>query len=166
MFQPFRITGDRSRDYRELQKTLAVLVHGETKITPALANAAALLNWYWEDINWIGFYLYSEDEKQLILGPFQGLPACVRIAPGQGVCGTSYSEGRTLIVPDVLRFPGHIACDSASRSEMVVPLVWEDCVYGVLDVDSPKLDRFDETDALWIGKAALLLSPLFQKGRI
>jgi len=160
MFQPFSISGDKNRDYPELIKTLAALTEGEKSVTPALANAAALLNWYWEQINWIGFYLYSEEEKQLVLGPFQGLPACVRIAPGKGVCGTSFSEKRTLIIPDVLHYPGHIACDSASRSEMVVPLEQDGQVYGVLDIDSPNPDRFDETDALWMEKAAALLTPL------
>jgi len=160
MFQPFTVSGDKSRDYPELLKALTALIDGETSLTPALANGAALLNWYWEDINWIGFYLYSRQEEQLVLGPFQGLPACVRIPPGKGVCGTSFSGGKTLIVPDVHHFPGHIACDGASRSELVVPIRDNDRVYGVLDIDSPCPDRFDETDALWMEKAAALFVPL------
>jgi GAF domain-containing protein len=108
------------------------------------ANAAAALKHNLRDINWVGFYLMRSGE--LVLGPFQGLPACTRIALGKGVCGTSASKRETLVVADVDQFPGHIACDSASRSEIVIPLIQGGAVIGVLDVDSPLLSRFTDED--------------------
>ena len=114
-----------------------------------LANASALLGQYLTEINWVGFYLWKED--QLVLGPFQGWPACVRIAFGKGVCGTAVAQGRTQLVADVHAFPGHIACDARSRSEIVVPMFdATGKISGVLDIDSPKLSRFDETDKRWL----------------
>jgi GAF domain-containing protein len=110
----------------------------------ALANAAASLKQHLPDVNWVGFYLMRDGE--LVLGPFQGLPACTRIAMGKGVCGTAARDQKSVVVKDVDQFPGHIACDSASRSEVVIPLVREGRVIGVLDVDSPSLARFDDAD--------------------
>ncbi|MDC7235697.1 MAG: GAF domain-containing protein [Spirochaetales bacterium] len=158
MFEPFRKSGSRETDYPLLVSALGHLLEGETNSTAALSNASALLNWFLDDINWVGFYLYDKGEEQLVLGPFQGLPACVRIPPGKGVCGRAYASGETQIVEDVLKFPGHIACDSASRSELVVPIFQGESVIAVLDIDSPETGRFDEVDAQWMEKAAGVLS--------
>ena len=130
--------------YAALVASLESLVADETDSIANLANAAALI---WEalpDINWSGFYLLRGGE--LVLGPFQGRPACVRIALGKGVCGTAADRRETIVVEDVNAFPGHIACDAASRSEIVVPLVVAGRLFGVLDVDAPKVGRFDEED--------------------
>ena len=131
--------------YEELARQLDGLLAGETDSIANLANASALIFQSLPDLNWAGFYLMRDGE--LVLGPFQGRPACVRIAVGRGVCGTAVAEGTTQLVPDVHAFPGHIACDSASMSELVVPLIVGGEVKGVLDLDSPNLARFDETDA-------------------
>ncbi|KAF4322878.1 hypothetical protein G195_004096 [Phytophthora kernoviae 00238/432] len=108
------------------------------------------------DTNWVGFYLY--DGKELVLGPFQGLPACIRIPLGRGVCGTSASERRTMVVEDVHAFPGHIACDAASNSEIVVPIIKNGELYGVLDIDSPLKNRFDDEDRIFLEKAVSLIT--------
>jgi L-methionine (R)-S-oxide reductase len=116
MFEPFKISADREKDYPQLLSALTHLLEGETDLTAALSNASALLNWYLSDVNWVGFYIFNNAENQLVLGPFQGLPACVRIPPGRGVCGKAYNDAATQLIDDVLAFSGHIACDSASRS--------------------------------------------------
>jgi len=121
------------------------LLAGERDATANTANLASLIFHTLPDLNWAGFYWMKGGE--LVLGPFQGKPACVRIAPGRGVCGTAARERRTIVVPDVDKFPGHIACDSASRSELVVPVEKDGAVLGVLDLDSPSLARFDAADA-------------------
>lgn len=131
-------------DYTLLTEQLSALAADEPHWLPVLANAAALL---WEslpEINWAGFYLMHRDS--LLLGPFQGKVACIRIARGRGVCGTAAAEDKTQLVPDVHAFPGHIACDSASRAEIVVPLHSGGRVVGVLDIDSPREGRFTEAD--------------------
>lgn len=133
--------------YRQIDKELSPLLEGEENTIANLSNTSALLNVHLNDINWVGFYLLDKPSGDLVLGPFQGLPACVRIAPGKGVCGTSAQRKETLVVSDVHQFPGHIACDAASRSEIVVPMVCDDKVVGVLDIDSPLVNRFDEDDA-------------------
>ena len=130
--------------YRDVAASLAALLEGETDALANLANASALLSSALERINWCGFYLMREGE--LVLGPFQGKPACVRIALGKGVCGTAAARRETLVVQDVHAFPGHIACDAHSRSEIVVPIVVHGALRGVLDVDSPETDRFDTED--------------------
>ena len=131
--------------YRDLAKSLESLLEGETDPIANLANASGLLSEALEGINWCGFYLLRAGE--LVLGPFQGKPACVRIALGQGVCGTAAAKRQTLVVPDVEAFPGHIACDAASRSEIVVPMYTPDgALIGVWDVDSPVPARFDDDD--------------------
>ena len=158
MFQPFKMSGESEEDYPSLIKALEYLLEDEKDRIAALANASALLNWYFDDINWLGFYLFNSEENLLVLGPFQGLPACVRIVPGKGVCGTAFQKRETLVVADVLAYPGHIACDSASRSELVVPLIKEGTALGVLDIDSPLLDRFDKRDAFWMERAAGLIA--------
>lgn len=116
-------------------KQLHALLDGETDVIANLSNASALLNSFLTDVNWVGFYIWKEE--QLVLGPFQGLPACIRIPNGRGVCGTAIKERKTQLVPDVQAFPGHIACDSASRSEIVVPIIVQGKPFGVLDIDSP-----------------------------
>ena len=131
-------------DYSTLNRQLAALVHGVPHRIANLANAAALLYHTLEDLNWAGFYLLEEDT--LVLGPFQGKPACIEIAPGRGVCGAAVAQDRTQLVPDVHQFPGHIACDSASNSELVVPIHADGRVVGVLDLDSPRVGRFTEDD--------------------
>lgn len=130
--------------YSQLAKQLDALLSGEPNRYANLSNASALLNQFFDRINWVGFYLM--DGNELVLGPFQGLPACIRIPLGRGVCGTAAAEGKIILVPDVNQFPGHIACDAASRSEIVVPLVKDGEVLGVLDIDSPELNRFNEDD--------------------
>ena len=131
-------------DYSTLNAQLSALTEGIPHPISNMANAAALLWHSLPDLNWAGFYLREED--MLILGPFQGKTACIEIPLGRGVCGTAAAENRTLLVPDVHAFAGHIACDSASNSEIVVPLRKNGQVIGVLDMDSPSLNRFTETD--------------------
>ncbi|GAX91865.1 GAF domain-containing protein [Effusibacillus lacus] len=139
-----RISGTKQDFYLTLAEQLEHLLEGETDWLANLANASALLWMQLDDINWAGFYLLKEGE--LVLGPFQGKPACVRIPVGKGVCGTAAATKATQLVRDVHQFPGHIACDAASRSEIVVPILIGNRVVGVLDIDSPILARFDETD--------------------
>lgn len=133
-------------DYEILNGDLEAMVTDVPHFTANLANASALLYDTLDRINWAGFYLFEEDK--LVLGPFQGKIACVEIPLGQGVCGTAYLLNETLVVPDVHQFDGHIACDSASNSEIVVPVRKEGKVLGVLDIDSPEFDRFSEEDRL------------------
>jgi len=136
---------NKAAGYTELAAQLAALLHGERDWVANAANTAALLWHSLPDLNWAGFY--RRVDQELVLGPFQGKPACVRIVLGKGVCGTAAAEGRTVVVADVHVFPGHIACDSASRSEIVVPLIRDGHVLGVLDLDSPRTGRFDAEDA-------------------
>lgn len=135
---------DRNVDYKLLNAQLAALTEGVPFEIANLANAAALLWQSLADINWAGFYKMVEGE--LVLYPFQGKPACIRIPVGKGVCGTAVAEDRTQLVPDVHQFPGHIACDSASNSEIVIPIHVKGKIWGVLDIDSPYFDRFQESD--------------------
>lgn len=137
---------DLEKKYEQLCKQLDALLDGESNLYANLSNTSALLNQFFDRINWVGFYLMEDDE--LVLGPFQGLPACVRIQPGKGVCGTAVVKKESIIVPDVHAFPGHIVCDAASRSEIVVPIIKEGTVLGVLDIDSPELDRFSDIDRI------------------
>ncbi|HBN96107.1 MAG TPA: histidine kinase [Firmicutes bacterium] len=133
-------------DYVLLQRQLQSLLEGETHWLANLANTSSLLFSELKDLNWVGFYLCEGSE--LVLGPFQGKPACVRISIGKGVCGTAAENRKVIVVPDVHEFPGHIACDTASRSEVVVPMITaEGILVGVLDVDSPVLSRFTDEDA-------------------
>ena len=138
------IATTKAEFYQELRSQLTSLLEGEPDAIANAANTAALLYHSMPDVNWVGFYLFKSNE--LVLGPFQGKPACVRIPLGKGVCGTAAERRQSIVVPDVNAFPGHIACDSASRSELVVPLVRHGALVGVLDLDSPMLGRFDETD--------------------
>lgn len=131
-------------DYKLLKAQLQALIRDVPYETANFANASALIWQELPDINWAGFYLMRDG--MLVLGPFQGKPACTRIALGRGVCGTAAQQDATQLVPDVHAFPGHIACDCASNSEIVVPIHKGGAVYGVLDIDSPLLDRFSQTD--------------------
>lgn len=133
--------------YQNLEKELLSLIEGEKNLVANLANISSWLYHSLPDLNWSGFYLWSEEDQELILGPFQGKPACLRIKPGKGVCGSAYAQRTTLKVDDVHNFPGHIACDSASLSELVVPLIKGSRIHGVLDLDSPLKNRFIERDA-------------------
>lgn len=152
---------DDKRDmYALLHQQLEALMEGEESLLPHLCNAASLIYGALKDINWAGFYLVKGDS--LLLGPFQGKPACIRIPLGKGVCGTAAAENRAVIVDDVHLFPGHIACDSASNSEIVIPIRVNGRVAGVLDIDSPSLCRFDETDREGLEKLTQMLS---RKGR-
>lgn len=146
MFETKTYEGDRTKQYDMLSKQLDALLMGEGNQVANLSNASALLNQFLDRINWVGFYLTDTEQNQLVLGPFQGLPACVRIPFGRGVCGTSAAEQTTQRIEDVHQFPGHIACDAASNSEIVIPLVKDGQTIGVLDIDSPEFNRFDEVD--------------------
>jgi len=145
MFNVEMYKGSRQENYQLVKKQLQALLHGEKNQIANLSNTSALLNQFLDRINWVGFYLL-DDNNELVLGPFQGLPACVRIPLGKGVCGTSAQNKKTLRVEDVHQFPGHIACDAASNSEIVIPLMKDGKLLGVLDIDSPEKNRFDELD--------------------
>ena len=145
---------DKRADYASLAQELAALLAGERDFIANAANTAALIYEALPQVNWAGFYFLKAGE--LVVGPFQGKPACVRIALGAGVCGTAAAERRTLVVPDVHAFPGHIACDAASRSEIVIPLLSGSLLLGVLDIDSPRPARFDAADAAGLGELARL----------
>ncbi|MGH6878504.1 MAG: GAF domain-containing protein [Rhizomicrobium sp.] len=148
-------TASKPELYTQIAQQLEGLFAGERDPIANAANTAALLYHAVPDINWAGFYFLHEG-GQLVLGPFQGQPACVRIAAGQGVCGTAVVRRQSVLVEDVQAFPGHIACDAASRSELVVPLIAGGAMLGVLDIDSPLLSRFDANDQIGIERAAAL----------
>jgi len=153
------ISGQQSESklklYEQLALQLSSLLAGERDLIANAANFASLIFHTLPDLNWAGFYFLKNDE--LVLGPFQGRPACVRIALGQGVCGTAAAKRLTTIVPNVHEFPGHIACDSASNSEIVVPLMKDERLIGVLDLDSPIVGRFDDEDAIGLNRLILVL---------
>lgn len=144
MFESQQLTGTQAEQYEQLLQQASALVHGESDKIANAANLSALVFNSLPDLNWVGFYFY--DGNELVVGPFQGLPACVRIALGRGVCGTAAVTKQTQRIADVDAFPGHIPCDSASRSELVVPLYKGEQLVGVFDLDSPRLDRFNEVD--------------------
>ena len=139
-------TANKQDFYQELALQLGGLLTGERDSIANAANMASLMYHTLPDVNWVGFYMFKDGE--LVLGPFHGKPACVRIALGRGVCGTAAQSRQSIVVPDVDAFPGHIACDSASRSELVVPLIADGSLIGVLDLDSPSPARFDEDDRI------------------
>ncbi len=146
--------GSKEEQYQHLLPQIKGLLEGEPDLVANLANIAAALKEQF-DFFWVGFYLVKDDE--LVLGPFQGPVACTRIKKGRGVCGTSWSQAKTTIVPDVEKFPGHIACSSISKSEIVVPLFKNNAVWGVLDVDSDQYNSFDETDAQFLEEIVSLI---------
>lgn len=149
---------DKRAGYEQLAAQLHGLLAGEADPIANAANTSALIFDALPEVNWVGFYFLREGLRgaELVVGPFQGKPACVRIALGRGVCGTAAARGETIIVPDVNAFPGHIACDSASQSEVVVPLIAAGRLVGVLDLDSARLARFDELDARGLERLAAL----------
>lgn len=144
--------------YRTLNQQAEALLEGEPNRIATLANLSALLNQELADINWVGFYLLQGET--LVLGPFQGKPACVRIPVGRGVCGTAVSEGKTQLVDDVHQFVGHIACDGASNSEIVIPVRHNGEIIGVLDIDSPIFNRFDAEDRLGLEETVQILESM------
>ncbi|WP_242301977.1 GAF domain-containing protein [Bacillus cereus group sp. BfR-BA-01423] len=150
MFTKESYTGSRVQQYETVIKQLDALLTGESNVVANLSNASALLNQFLDRVNWVGFYV--TEGNQLVLGPFQGMPACVRIPFGRGVCGVAAETKTTQLVADVHQFPGHIACDSASNSEIVVPIITDGNVIGVLDIDSPEKNRFDEVDQRYLEK--------------
>lgn len=150
MFEKVDYTKDHTQNYELVLKQLKALIEDEKDPVANLANASALLFQFLEDVNWVGFYFWKETENELVLGPFQGLPACVRIGYGKGVCGTAVAERKTIRVADVEKFPNHIYCDGASKSEIVIPVMVDGNVYAVLDIDSPIKDRFSETDEKYL----------------
>lgn len=152
-------SGEKDQKYLELLPQIKGLISGETNLVANLANIAAALRQTF-GFFWVGFYIIENDE--LVLGPFQGDIACTRIAKGKGVCGTSWEQKRTILVDDVELFPGHIACSSLSKSEIVVPIMVEGKVVGVLDVDSDRMADFTETDKIYLEKLALLVADLFE----
>lgn len=156
MYQFDISAGSKADLYRDLHAALDALTADEPDGIANMANAAALVWQYLPDLNWAGFYRVIGDE--LVLGPFQGKAACIRIAMGKGVCGTAAATGSTQLVEDVHAFPGHIACDAASRSELVVPIVRDGAVIAVLDLDSPESARFDAEDAAGCEVLAALLA--------
>jgi L-methionine (R)-S-oxide reductase len=147
-------SGSKEEQYLSLIPQIKGLIDGEPDLVANLANIAAALKEQFVFF-WVGFYLVKDDE--LVLGPFQGPVACTRIRKGRGVCGTSWSQAKTIIVPDVEKFPGHIACSSISKSEIVVPLFKNNTVWGVLDVDSDQYNSFDEKDAQFLEEIVLLI---------
>ena len=150
---------DKAGDYARLARELAGLISDESDPIARAANTAALIYGALPEINWAGFYFLKNGE--LVVGPFQGKPACTRIAMGKGVCGTAAARRETIVVPDVNEFPGHITCDTDSRSEIVVPLLAGATILGVLDIDSPRTARFDSIDARGVEQlAAIFLSDL------
>ena len=153
-FTPQPLAADKAEGYRDLTQQLSALIGDERDAIANAANTAALLFDLLPDLNWAGFYLLKDGE--LVLGPFQGKPACIRIPIGRGVCGTAAATRTSQVVADVHAFPGHIACDAASRSELVVPLLRGDTLLGVLDLDSPVPGRFDDADRLGIEAVAAL----------
>ena len=162
---PFQGAESRSTSksalYAQLAAQLSSLLAGERDLIANAANFAALIFHSLPDLNWAGFYFVKDDE--LVLGPFQGRPACVRIAVGKGVCGTAAARRVTTIVPNVHEFPGHIACDSTSNSEIVIPLIERERLIGVLDLDSPLLGRFDNEDGNGLNR---LVSTLVQSSEL
>ncbi len=152
--------GDPMTDYKLIKEQMEALAEGEQSYIPVMANASALLFYSMEDLNWAGFYLVREEA--LILGPFQGKVACVRIEKGKGVCGTAWKEDEVQLVPDVHAFPGHIACDGASRSEIVIPIHKDGKVAAVLDIDSPSYARFSEEDRAGLEEFAASLERIIE----
>lgn len=150
---------DKVAVYRDLAKAVAAITSGENDRIANMANCAALIAEFVPDLNWAGFYRNVDGE--LVLGPFRGRPACIRIPFGNGVCGHAASEARSIVVEDVHAFPGHIACDAASRSELVVPILLDGAVVAIIDLDSPTIARFDDDDRRGIEEIARILAERF-----
>lgn len=155
------IDGDRGANYKLMVAAAREFLRDEEDVVANLANISALIYQYMEDINWVGFYVVRKGV--LVLGPFQGRPACVRIGAGKGVCGAAVSRREVVVVDDVSAFPGHIVCDSASNSEIVLPLYIRGEVYGVLDVDSPSFARFGKAEEQALGNIATAISSFLEE---
>jgi len=157
-----KYSNNKEEIYQQLKKEIPFVLDASYPLISNLANFSALLNQALMNLNWVGFYLYQKG--CLYLGPFQGLPACTKIEIGKGVCGTALQEKRTMVVADVHQFPGHIVCDSASNSEIVVPILDENHSFGVLDIDSFSFSNFDDVDKRYLEEfVELYLLPLFQE---
>lgn len=153
---------DKQLKYRELLSQIETFANAEDKAISVLSNCAAVMKMVFpKEYFWVGFYIV--DGNELVLGPFQGTPACTRIKNGRGVCGTAWKEGRSIVVEDVEEFPGHIACSSLSRSEVVVPILSEGIVVGEIDIDSTELSTFDDVDREYLEKAAEIIAPFMAK---
>lgn len=159
MFTASMYSGIRNDDYPLIIEQARHLFDDDLPLMTNLANISALLGSYLDRCNWVGFYVWNQARGELILGPFQGKVACTRIPPGKGVCGTAFAQKTSQLVPDVHAFPGHIACDSASRSELVIPVIHRDSILGVLDLDSPELGRFDHIDRQWLEALSAMIAP-------
>lgn len=155
MFEKTNLPKNPSKRYSLMLEMVNGYLDPTLPVISNLSNLSAILSYYLPKINWVGFYLFQNES--LILGPFQGLPACTGIPLGKGVCGTAAAKKETVIVPDVSQFSGHIACDSLSKSEIVIPIVKNGALFGVLDIDSPVLSRFGENDRIFLEKAIALL---------
>ena len=160
MFHPSTYNGTLEENYQLVLNQLKSLTYEESDLIANLSNASALLNLFLEDINWVGFYLAKDD--QLVLGPFQGLPACIRIPFHKGVCGHAATLKKTVVVENVHHFPGHIACDGATNSEMVIPMLKDGELIGVLDIDSPSLNRLNEIDQVYLEQFVEILMQTMQ----
>lgn len=148
----------KEKKYQLMNNQLRALIAGEKNLIANLSNASALLYESLPEINWSGFYLFEESSQELVLGPFQGKVACIRLQLGKGVCGTAFEQNNSIVVEDVNQFPGHIACDAASQSEVVVPLqTTAGELIGVLDIDAPITNRFDEIDRKYLEEFATIL---------
>jgi len=155
MFELPTVTAQDEEHRSSILRSIEHITAGEQSLVANCANVASVLYHSLDNVNWAGFYLF--DGSELVLGPFHGKPACIRIAMGRGVCGTAAAELRTVTVPDVEAFPGHIACDAASRSEVVVPMIRDGRLIGVLDVDSPVADRFSPADVALLERVVAVL---------
>ena len=155
MFKPISISVNKAENLSYFLQNIEGYIQKEENQLTNLSNFAAIVKYFFEDVNWAGFYLY--DGEKLFLGPFQGLPACTTILIGKGVCGTAASLRQTVIVPDTRKFEGHIVCDEASLSEIVIPIIKNGALFGVLDIDSPSLNRFDSVDQEYLEKGIAVL---------
>lgn len=155
MFEKINYPEDLNQAYEMLMLQLNSLCDENFDPISNLANASALLNYFLKDINWVGFYIYKNNE--LILGPFQGLPACIKIPLNRGVCGQAASKQKTIVVSDVLNYFDHIACDANSKSEIVIPIIIDNKLFGVLDIDSPIYDRFSKIDQIYLERFVEIL---------
>ncbi len=155
MFVPVERSQDKEENYRLLLENLPHYLDTNVPWYATLANAASVIDYFLSDVNWVGFYVMADDA--LYLGPFQGRAGCLKILPGQGVCGTAVEKKATVVVDSVHDFPGHIVCDDRTESEIVVPLVKDGEIIAVLDIDSPEKGRFDATDRKWLEKVSALV---------
>jgi len=155
MFVNIEKSNDKTKNYEILIKNLKYYLIKEDNLITNLANLSSYLNYFLDNINWVGFYLY--DGSSLYLGPFQGVPACTKIQLGNGVCGVAAKERNTLVIEDVSKFPTHITCDSSSNSEIVIPIIKNEKLIGVLDVDSASFSRFDNIDKTHLEKVIFFL---------